>query len=205
MATKRFRNLEREVKRLRRDLLPKNFNPLGLYSNAAQSRTRAFVVLAHAAMEWHFESEAKEILGSARKLWIDKGRVSRPLACLLAYSKHECKIPSDFKDSAIEGRFKTKTDKVIGDHYITISNNLGIKEHNLVAIFAPLGIDISIYSSVLVPSLDSLGATRGEHVHNGFSAVQWLDPKSEYDKIVDILKEILLFDVGIQQILRSIR
>src|SRR5215218_4159913 len=92
---KRWSSLQRDIEALRRHLLPKQFNSLGVYANVdlVQARTRAFLVLSHAEFESYIEGWAKEIARAAEKLWNKSRRISTPLAFLIGFLGDPIVVP----------------------------------------------------------------------------------------------------------------
>ena len=90
-----LRTLERAIKSLRQQFLPKAFDPTNTYKNGrvVQARTRAFLVLAHAEFESYIEDWARELVTKAYAVWKKTGRVVAPLDSLLASHSERLVVP----------------------------------------------------------------------------------------------------------------
>jgi hypothetical protein len=196
----RWKGLGTEIAVLRKQFLPDPFDPLGNYadSNKVQALTRAFVILSHAELESYFEGWAKELAGAAEKVWKSSQRVTAPLAFLLATVGDRIIVPQSVvgpnaKDSP--ERLAGVVEDLFRRYYKSINEINGVKEHNILSLFAPLGIPAIALGSTLPPSLDSLGSLRGTHAHHSGIAIQnVLDPQTEYNSIAALLQELLLLD-----------
>jgi len=85
--------------------------------------------------------------------------------------------------------------KLFQKYYKQINDNHGIKEQNLLALFAPLGIPATAVSSTLLPNLDNLGTLRGTHAHHSARAVTNVpDPETEYNRVTALVDELVVLD-----------
>lgn len=205
MASIRFRNLERETKRLRRELLPNPFDPLGLYPPRVQTQTRAFLLLAHAAVESHLEEEAKRIARKAEDTWLRKKRITRPLAFLLASSMKPFGIPASGGKRTPEKLIENSARDAFQWYFRSLKENHGLKESNMMALFGPIGVEAAMFGPMLLPTLDSFGEDRGVHAHAGATVVHHLDPQTEHDRVVQLLQELEAFDRALRQYEKSVR
>lgn len=206
---KRWTTLKRQIDDLRRLLLPDQFDPLGVYAEAArvQLQTRAFLVLSHAEIESYLEDWAKDIVRASEQLWLSSKRVGTPLAFLL---------------STIGGRFapveslsqnKGDSHQRFGDvitslfpiYYKRIKDNHGIKEKNVLHLFEPIGVPSTAFSSTLLPNLDSLGSKRGDHAHQSKAVASVLDPEVEYKGMVNVLSDLQTLEQWLVEYRRKIR
>ncbi|WP_254449421.1 hypothetical protein [Anabaena sp. UHCC 0253] len=81
----RFRILNQELSRLKKQLIPKpSFT--GLYSDRQLTRTVAYRVLAHAEIESYLEDRAWEVVQNAKNIWDNTGKINLTLICLLGFS-----------------------------------------------------------------------------------------------------------------------
>ncbi len=205
MASKRFRDLERESKRLRRELLPDTFDPLGAYPQRVQIRTRAFLLLAHAAVESHLEEEAKRIARKSQNVWIEKRRITRPLAFLLASSMKPFGIPTSTGERTPERLIEKAVVQAFEKYFKSIKNNNGLKEQNVMTLFGPIGVESSMFGSMLLPGLESFGEARGTHAHLGAAVVNHLDPQTEHDRFFFLIRELEAFDIALREYEKKIR
>ena len=202
--SKRWKDLERETNRLRRQFLPDPFDPLGVYTDSGriQAHTRAFLVLSHAEIESYLEGWAKEIARAAETVWMNSQRITRPLAYLLATLAE--RIEASSKDSP--QRLAATSVKLFQRYYKVIKDNNGVKESNVLTLFAPLGVPSSALGATLLPNLDSFGSRGGSHAHESAKAVaSVLDPETEYKRVVDVVAELASVDDWLRNYKRTIR
>jgi hypothetical protein len=205
--------LEKEIERLRTHFLPKVFSPIGVYPNSIriQAHTRAFLVLSHAEIESYLEDWAKEIARKTEDLWILRGKLTEPLVFLVAAIGKPLGVPTNISDPGVKdvrARYEDASLKHLPEFYSIIAENNGIKEHNVAQLFGPLGVPTAAFSADLLMKLDALGKRRGTHAHRSAKAaavIHVLDPKTEYDFIVELLKSLNSFDAWLVNYKRSIR
>ncbi len=209
--SRRWKELGREIGTLRRQFLPDPFDPLGAYPDPTrvQAHTRAFVVLSHAEIESYLEDCAKSIARASEIVWNSSSRVTEPFAYLLATLSEDIDVPTTISGPStkdIVQKFAENAVKLFSKYYKEIKDNNGIKEKNVLALFAPLGIPAIALGSTLLPSLESLGMLRGTHAHNSAKAVQTaLDPETEYNAILALVNELIVFDDWFVKYRRRIR
>lgn len=113
-TSRRFRDLERELSRLKKQFLPK-ISPTGLYSDRKLSLTIAYRVLAHAEIEAYLEDRVWEIALYAKNKWASERLASRTLISLLAFSGQEMELPPEtltpLRASRVVPPEKIKVDK----------------------------------------------------------------------------------------------
>lgn len=195
---------------LRRHFLPAAFDPLGSYANSirVQARTRAFLVLSHAEIEIYLEEWAKDIARTAETLWTTSKRVTTPLAFLLATVADRVGIPQTLQGSSKDSpqRLEDAATSLFEKYYKQIRDNHGIKEKNVLSLLAPLGVPATALGTTLLPDLDTLGTIRGKHAHGSARSVQSvLDPETEYNRIKDLLRELVVLDQWFVRCKRSTR
>ena len=136
-SSPRFRTLTKELNRLKGQLLPK-FNPTGTYSDRQLTLTIAYRVLAHAEIEAYLEDRVQKVAIDAKKDWDNKGKASRTLLSLLAFSGQIMELPPDtltpVRGTKLLLPERVKLDKKI-NLAITcfvkaIKQNHGVKESN---------------------------------------------------------------------------
>lgn len=203
--------MAREIGALRDQFLPNPFDPLGQYANAAkvQAHTRAFLVLSHAEIESFLEAWAKDIARTSEGIWTTAARVTSPLAFLLSTHAERLSVPETLSGpnaSDSPTRLATAIAKVFQKYYKILKDNNGVKEKNLLAIFAPLGMPASATGATLLPNLDAFGATRGTHAHQSAKAVQTqMDPEIEYKRVMNLLRDLEDLDRWLVDYKRRIR
>jgi hypothetical protein len=201
--SKRFRHCRKRIGALRQLLLPKLFDPLGNYSKreAVQTKTKGFVILAHAEIEAYLEGSARDVIHYSEMKWKTDGRAAQPLVLLLACSQ---KHPEPYfgKKGVLAdplAKFHKHCEKVIADHYKAISDNNGVKEQNVLKMFCPLGLAHSDLSATLLPLLDSFGSLRGVHAHDPIKSVaQIIDPETEYKAVSNLVQELKSLDTWVR-------
>jgi hypothetical protein len=210
-ASKRLKDLRRQVEELRGHFLPTNFNSLGSYPDMPRvhSHTRAFLVFSHAEIESYFEGWAKDIARATEDVWKNTHRITEPLAFLIATLSERVNVPEQLvgpnKKDAPQ-LLQEQLVKLFPSYYKQIKDNNGIKEHNVLSLFGPIGLPATAIGSTLLPSLDSLGADRGDHAHNSAKAVRnVLDPQTEYNRIVALLNDLSGIDSWCLNYKRRIR
>lgn len=212
-ASKRWNALKKEVEKFRRQFLPATFSPTGAYPGSArvQAHTRAFVVLCHAEVESYLEAWAKEIARKAEDAWTSNVSISEPLTFLVATHGKSVVVSDNINDPSaddVRKRFGEIAQKRLHDFYKLVADNNGIKEHNVAKLFAPLGVPSTAYGANLLTKLESLGARRGTHAHNSSklaAVINVLDPKTEYDSMMDLVNELEPLDLWFGQYKKKIR
>jgi len=211
MPSTRWRAAKREVDGLRKQFLPSAFDPLGQYPSPTDVRanTRAFVVFAHAEIESYLEESAKSLAQAAERLWQKQKRFSSPLGYLAACLGEQVRVPSSPigpKSRDVPQLFDAAAVKLFQRYYGVISKNHGIKESNVIALYAPLGLPLSTLGSTLLPNLTSFGSIRGDQVHHSAQAVvSVLDPGTEYRRALDLLTDLLHLDSWVGAYRKTIR
>lgn len=78
----RFRLLNKELNRLKRQFLPQKMSSTGLYTDTQLARTLAYRVFTHAEIESYLEDVALE----AKRAWDSTGKTCLTLISLVAFS-----------------------------------------------------------------------------------------------------------------------
>jgi hypothetical protein len=155
-------------------------------------------VLSHAEFESFFEEWAKEIARKSEDTWKNGGRMTQPLAALMATSENNIPISerlSQAPQDEITTQMNSFVQKRYEAYYRNIRDNHGIKEVNLMRLMTPLGIPGSAYGYTLIPSLNSFGSSRGLHGHNSARTVQnLLDPETEYNHAKSLTIDLKALD-----------
>jgi hypothetical protein len=210
-TSKRWKSLKREIEALRKHFLPEPFDPLGNYRHASQvqAHTRGFLVLCHAEIESYFEEWAKEIVRASEVVWTSSGRVTAPLGFLLVTYAERLDVPTTLVGPNTKDSPQLLADlsvKLFNKFYKQIKDNHGVKEKNVLNLFAPLGLPAVALGSSLPPSLDYFGELRGTHAHHSAQAVvSVLDPETEYKRVMAIVSDLVLFDEWLLEYRRRIR
>ncbi|WP_103669823.1 HEPN domain-containing protein [Pseudanabaena sp. BC1403] len=200
----RFRVLERELLRLKKQFLPR-ISPTGLYSDRKIALTIAYIVLAHAEIEAYFEDRVWETALHAKRQWDSQRVASRTLICLVTFSGQKMELPPDTL-TPVQGSRTIPDDRIKIDKKIEIAvnafrgvihQNHGLKEANLLALLLPIGIDSNDLDPAMLATMNTFGQQRGLVAHSSatsYRATQIPDPANELSKIQQITQEILRLD-----------
>jgi hypothetical protein len=211
-SSPRFRTLTKELNRLKGQFLPK-FNPTGTYSDRQLALTIAYRVLAHAEIESYIEDRSFKVAIDAKKDWDNKGKASRTLLSLLAFSGEKMELPPDTL-TPIKGTKLLPPERVQLDKKINlaitcfikiIKQNHGVKESNILALLLPIGIDSDDLDSVLLATLDAFGEQRGLVAHSSATSYrtnQLPDPANELNRVEQITQGLLQIDELINALIK---
>lgn len=210
----RFIVLEQELERLRQHLLPsqQDLDPTGTYDDVVYTKTLAYRVLAHAEFEAYFEDRVRDLYLVAIGAWDKNAIMTKVVACMLAFSSVEFEDVPVTK-SPIQISQKQKWDRKIkltgriskcaNSYRHVIENNHGIKEENLLKLLLPIGIEADEIDDVWLASMNSFGEERGSIAHtsgSNYRTTALPDPKTELDKINNILDGLKAMDILLNQL-----
>lgn len=103
-------------------------------------------------------------------------------------------------------RMKEALKKRFPQHYKVIADNNGIKEKNVWDLFGPPGMPHSAVGVTLLPSLDSLGALRGNHAHSSANTVaSVLDPELQFKAVTNVVNDLLVVNGWLANYQKRIR
>ena len=91
----RFRQLTKELNRLKKQFLPRKFSEINDYSERQLALTFAYRVFAHAEIESYLEDRVWDTVLAAKNIWDNQGKASRVLLCVIAFSGQEMEAPPD--------------------------------------------------------------------------------------------------------------
>jgi hypothetical protein len=220
MTSVRLSELREQVGRFRQHLLPQEFDATGSYENqdAVRIRTLSFLVLAHAEIEVYLEDRIVEIAKAAWRSWKDSMHLSRAAFSVLVFCGREMRSPPEslapprpakekewLKHLEIGERLKVIVQEFI---HTVLHHNHGIREKNLLSMLLPIGIHHGNLDVTFVADIDSFGKRRGEAAHSSSSTGQVrqaIDPKTEYDQVVDLLNGLEEIDRELDQLLEDAR
>jgi hypothetical protein len=198
MASTRFRELERRLKKLRLRFLPKKFSPTGAYSERQLDHARGYRLLVHAEIESYLEERAQEIANSTVGLFkIDKRPRHVPMNLISFHLVQKQLSGEDLR--AIFGRGAQYSDEALAAAQTAYNRSLvlnhGIKEHNILQILLPLGFECAKIDSGWLSTLDTFGTARGEVAHKSVKTHQLINPEDELNTTETLLKGLKTIDV----------
>lgn len=208
-----FKTLKTRINELNKHFLPKNFDPTGQYTDLWIDRAKAYKLLIHAEFEVYFESIVSEIVEKAIAKWKKDSTVNEVVLALVICYKLQIEV--DLESVISSSLEKIKRTQNVKSSYTEIVymartqfNNIvkannGIKENNINRLLLPIGIKIDTLDQVLLSELESFGQTRGEFAHKSKKTHQLIDPKTEFQKVNEILMMIDTFDNEMESMLRK--
>lgn len=215
-ASLHYQDLVREHAKICRDLLPKNFDPTGNYPDRVFTATLAYRVLSHAEIESYLEDRAFETALMATKAWKEKGKSSKTLLGLLAFSGQDIESPPISVDLSQPTQPDSWEDKIQLSKRIesamnvfsyAVKNNHGIKENNVHRLLLPIGIEFHELDPILIADLNSFAEERGEAAHLSSRknrAKQQINPKDELFRVKSIIARLIKIDQAIDKLLLEI-
>src|SRR5438132_11947013 len=137
----RFVELVRRLQVLCEDFLPDEREDLN-YTPREIDRINAFLLLAHAELEYFIEDWTFTLAVDALKGWREDGRAREPLIALLAY--HDVKqpvLPTTLGPGNAVLLLGNRLEAVVTTYcrYVRQVNN-GIKQKDLLALLLPIGV-----------------------------------------------------------------
>ena len=184
----RYNDLKSRISQLESHLLPP-IDPSLSYSDKDRDLTRAFCLLCHAELEAYLEDITKEVVDRAFIKWRTNQRIISPIIFHLAFNyKQEVGKPKEAPFQMVGKTYSSLMD--------SIKKNHGIKEHNLLGFFKPIGYEID---PILQSTLNDYGKNRGDIAHTSFSTQQPLDPATEKNNIAQILTALAVFDIELNE------
>lgn len=211
-SSKRYRQLRRCIRTLRRTLLPAKFSPTGVYRGAERVRLRAmaFRVLVHGEIEEFIEDRAFELFDAAWKAWTQQKVPSRAMLGLLAFGGFATEVPPEKlggsnRQKAYES-LEEPIQKAQAAWRLVHKRNHGIKEENVLALLLPLGIAAEKIDGMLLADLNSYGAKRGEVAHrSAVGLAQYTDPRTEYADAERLIGALNSIDELVDDSLKELR
>jgi hypothetical protein len=133
-----FRQLTKELNRLKKQFLPRKFSEINEYSERQLALTFAYRVFAHAEIESYLEDRVWDTVQTAKNIWDNQGKASGVLLCVIAFSGQEMEPPPDTinplkgnKNVSLDKlKITKKIDIAIRCFKSVIAQNHGIKETN---------------------------------------------------------------------------
>jgi hypothetical protein len=203
MASARFVELERRLKKLRARFLPKVFSATGDYTDRQLDHARGYRLLAHAEIEAFLEDRAQQVaIGSLKRFRLD-GRPRHVLMNLLAFNL----VQDEVKLQKLKDVYATKTmycGEAIG--IVTtafnraLAMNNGIREVNVLRVLLPLGLDPHLIDPAWLSTLDAFGLNRGEIAHKSMKTHQQIDPQDELNTTHILLRGLEDLDTALSRL-----
>ena len=198
----RFVQLVRRLQELCGEFLPDERDDLN-YSTKDVDQISAFLLLAHAELEYFIEDWTFTLAVEALKGWREDGRASGSLIALLAY--HDVKQP-DTPPSLTAGTdvilLEERLKAVVTTYcrFVRQINN-GIKQKDLLALLLPIGVPDADLDAAWLGGMDVLGQERGERAHKSLSRVQSvMTPTVAAERIDAVVREYERLDARFQQL-----
>jgi len=200
----RFRTLNKELNRLKRQFLPK-ISPVGFYSDRQLALTLAYRVLVHAEIEAYLEDRVWEVVRNAKRNWDQTSKPCRVLISIVAFSGQMMEAPPNTLNPTKAAKsiplekisLNKKIDSAINCFKQVIDKNHGLKEANILALLLPIGINSDDLDPVLLATMNTFGEQRGVVAHSSaisYKAIQSPDPSTELSRVQQIMKGLLLLD-----------
>ena len=207
----RFRQLTKELNRLKKQFLPRKFSEINEYSERQLALTFAYRVFAHSEIESYLEYRVWDTVQTAKNIWDNQGKAGRVLLCVIAFSGQEMENPPDTitplkgNKNVPEDKLKInkKIDMAIGCFKSVIDQNHGIKETNLLKLLLPIGIDSDDLDKVWLANMNTFGEERGEIAHSSaIKTKQTPNPADELERVKQIIQELEKVDQLITNLLK---
>ena len=207
----RFRQLTKELNRLKKQFLPRKFSEINEYSERQLALIFAYRVFAHAEIESYLEDRVWDTVQTAKNIWDNQGKASGVLLCVIAFSGQEMENPPDTitplkgnKNVSLDKlKITKKIDIVIRCFKSVIDQNHGIKETNLLKLLLPIGIDSDDLDKVWLANMNTFGEERGEIAHSsGIKTKKTPNPADELERVKQIIQELEKVDQLITNLLK---
>jgi hypothetical protein len=211
-SSKRFRVLEKELRRLRKQFLPR-ISPTGSYSERKLALTIAYRVLAHAEIESYLEDRVWEAAIHAKNNWDNHRKPSQTLISIVVFCGQMMELPPDTL-TPLKGNKKISPEKIEIDEKVNIAinalqrvikQNHGLKELNLLALLLPIGIDSNDLDPAFLATMNTFGEQRGLVAHSSaisYRATQLPDPVTELIRIQQVTSELMKLDERISNLMQ---
>lgn len=160
-----FKDLHNSVEDLKRIYLP-TFNATNIYAAEEQERTRAFVVLTHAEIEYFVEESFRTAAHELVQAFY-KGVITPVTFSFLTFSNCE---PLGAGENIVDGKKKTRTvhtrmGEALKLYFEILDGNQGIREKHLSKLLVPFGLVGKAIDSVWLNEIEKLCAARGAFAH----------------------------------------
>lgn len=196
-----FRTTETGLYALRRELLPRKFDPTGNYTDRIRTRAAGYRLLVHAEIEFCLEQISISAAQRAAVQW-NSGKVGLTTITLLTYasSRNEILSSSLTQLNSLPGMVKELESARDNFVWYARSTNMGVRRANILKLLLPVGIRESEIDQAWLQKIDAFGQNRGSIAHSPNGRVrQPVDPKGEFDTVSDIIEGIRVIDQTLEQ------
>ncbi|MEB3191185.1 MAG: HEPN domain-containing protein [Snowella sp.] len=196
--SQRFRVLEKELKSLRKNFLPRQFDDVGNYYTPRKiALAGAYLVMSHAEIESYFEDRVLDVANNAKRIWDNSQhqQVNLTFACLLAFSGLKLeKTPESLSSQSFKDLGNKFDDSFQAFQNYVRTNNHGIREKNIISLLLPIGIKSSQIDSLWLQEIDNFGKKRGDFAHQSASRYTTSHPPNPKDELKTINRLVYGFD-----------
>jgi hypothetical protein len=207
-----FQNLKSDIRELRKHLLPRKFDTFLNYKPIALTRSIAFCIMSHSAIEFYFEEICCSVAQKAAR--DAKSRIVKQSgAALLSFSASQYRLPPDTLSPPQPSQSKDWKYQIdiferiqhaasLYINEIRIKNH-GVRESNILSLCLPVGVLPDSIDPIMVTELDDLGKARGGFAHKGLHAHvrNAINPQDEFMRISRIMRLIQPLDLGLVSLL----
>lgn len=189
-----FKLLTQNLNKIKEIFLSIEVKSDGSYTERERAMASAYGLLAHAEMEYYFETVAREVVQNVYKKWKSDKIPSHVLMSLAIFMDIKEQMPEIVSKGAIdkdkEGLIENRLEKYVSKYIGILASNHGIKETNLLQMLLPLGIHVNEIDTAFLISMDSFGRDRGKIAHNSIKTQTMIDPFTKEKDVTNILAEI---------------
>jgi hypothetical protein len=139
-------------------------------TQSLKARSAAFIVLAHAEIEYGIEAACYSISGQL-------STASEPAMAMLAWGMLQVRGTLDV--ARLASKRKTPLSVVADNYNVVVNANHGIKENNLYSLLLPLGVNVTALKTDVL-TLDAFGSRRGDLAHKPLSMWRTTDLPSNH-------------------------
>ncbi|MFF4074858.1 HEPN domain-containing protein [Streptomyces chartreusis] len=178
--------MSKRITELRNHLLPRSFDPLGLYTDRVYERTRSFRILAHAEFESYIEDRVVEVVTHAAAAYSNSSTIRPSLLALVSHWEEGWPRPTSILSPPqrqapdLQGRINKARIEFV--NFIRTKNH-GIKEKNLLFMLFTVGVLESEINRTWLQSVEDWAKLRGESAHKSGKVQTQPDPEIEYNKV----------------------
>jgi hypothetical protein len=193
--SRRYRQLLSQLHQLRKNYLPRNWDPTGNYSPRKYHLILAYRLFAHAEIESFLEDIILELVEKKFDTWKRTKKPNYIMICILAASKCGWQDieTNEMSLRTIEPPKIKKDDNSITDWIERavyqfkdeiIKKNHGIQMSDIKRLIMPLGISMADLDQTWLTSMQSFGGQRGFVAHTSRLGIRTLpDPKTELETV----------------------